>query len=38
MSWIAWSVSIGMGNFNPEAKPYVRKVVASLNHNAFNRV
>lgn len=38
MSWIAWSISIGMGNFNPEAKLYVRKVVGSLNHNAFNRV
>lgn len=38
MSWIAWSISIGMGNFNPEAKVYVRKAVGSLNHDAFNRV
>lgn len=38
MSWIAWSISAGMGNFNPEAKPYIRRVVGSLNHDAFNRV
>lgn len=38
MRWIAWSISMSMGNFNPEAKPYVRKVVGSLNHDAFNRV
>ncbi|MFV0362434.1 MAG: alpha/beta fold hydrolase [Suipraeoptans sp.] len=38
MSWIAWSLSIGMGNFNSESKLYVRKVVGSLNHDAFNRV
>lgn len=38
MSWIAWSISMGMGNFNPAAKPYVRKVVGSLNHDVFNRV
>lgn len=38
MSWIAWSISMGMGNFNPAAKPYVRKVVGGLNHDVFNRV
>lgn len=38
MNWIAWSISMGMGNFNPEAKPYVRKVVGRLNHDVFNRV
>lgn len=38
MSWIAWSISLGMGNFNPESKPYVRKVVGSLKHDVFNRV
>lgn len=38
MSWIAWSISVGMGSFNPEAKAYVRKVVGSLDHDAFNRV
>lgn len=38
MSWIAWSVSMSMGSFSPEAKPYIRKVVGNLNHEAFNRV
>lgn len=38
MSWIAWSISMGMGNFNPEAKLYVRKVAGSLDHDVFNRV
>lgn len=38
MSWIAWSISIGMGNFSPETKPYVRKTVGSMDHDAFNRV
>lgn len=38
MNWIAWSISMGMGNFSPEAKRYVRTVVGTLNHDAFNRV
>jgi len=38
MSWIAWSISVGMGSFNPEAKPYVREVVGNINHDVFNRV
>lgn len=38
MSWIAWSISKGMGNFSPEAQPYVRQVVGNLNHDNFNRV
>ncbi len=38
MSWIAWSISIGMGNFNLESRPYVREVVGSINHDVFNRV
>ena len=27
MSWIAWSISAGMGNFNPEAKPYILSLI-----------
>lgn len=37
MSWIAWSISMGMGNFSPEAKPYIREVVGSINHDVYNR-
>jgi len=38
MSWIAWSISAGMGNFSTEAKPYIREVVGNIKHDVFNRV
>lgn len=38
MSWIAWGVSVGMGNFNKEARPYIREVVGSMSHDIYNRL
>lgn len=38
MSWIAFSISVSIGNLSPEVKEYVRKAVGSLNHDVFNRV
>lgn len=38
MSWIAWSISVGMGKFNPQARPYIRGVVGRMDHGVFNRV
>ena len=38
MSWIAWSLAAVLGQFNPEAKQYMRQVVSAWDHDAFNRV
>lgn len=38
MSWIAWSMCIPLGKFNPESKAYIKEVVSALNHNSFNRL
>lgn len=38
MSWLAWSISVCMGNFNPQSRAYVRQVVGSIDHDVFNRV
>jgi len=38
MSWIAECMCMSLGKFNPEVKAYIRDVVGSLDHNAFNRV
>ena len=37
MNLIAWSISIGMGNFNSSARIYIRNTVKSMNHNIYNR-
>ncbi len=37
MSWIAWCISVGMGKFSPESKPYIREVVGNINHDVYNR-
>lgn len=38
MRFIAWSIAAGMGNFSPDAKPYIREVVSGMDHDVFNRV
>ena len=38
MSWIAWSMVVGMGKFNRAARPYIRETVGNINHDVFNRV
>lgn len=38
MSLIAWVMSISLGKFNPTSKTYIKDVVSSLDHNAFNRI
>lgn len=38
MRWIAWSIAVGIGNFNPDSKSYVLKTVGSLDHKTFHRV
>lgn len=37
MSWIAWSISVGLGKFNKEARPYIREVVEGIPHDVYNR-
>lgn len=37
ISWVAWCVSVGMGNFSPKARPYLREAVGSISHSAYNR-
>ncbi len=38
MKFIAWSIAVALGKFNPDSKKYIMQVVGSLNHNEFVRV
>lgn len=38
MRWIAWSAAAALGGSNPAVKAYIRDVVGSMNHDAYNRV
>lgn len=38
MSWIGWSEAVGLGQFAPQAKPYIRAVVGGMDHDGFTRV
>lgn len=37
MRWIAWCIAAGLGSFCPEAKPYLREAVKSMDHGVYNR-
>lgn len=37
MSWLAWSISVVLGNTS-STKEYIKEVVGSMNHDYFNRV
>ena len=37
MSWIGWSIAMGLGSFSPASKPYIRHVVGAMNHDVYNR-
>ena len=37
ISWLAWSISVGMGNYNHAERPYIKEAVKCVGYGGFNR-
>ncbi|MCL1846778.1 MAG: alpha/beta hydrolase [Coriobacteriia bacterium] len=37
ISWIAWSISVGMGSYNRADRPYIKEAVKGMGYSGFNR-
>lgn len=38
MKFIAWSIAVALGKYNPDSKKYIKQVVGDLKHDEFVRV